>query len=84
MPGQLTDVNTASVHELAQLPGLGADRAQRVVGERQARRGFSSVAEFADAAGLAPHEHAQIRPHVVCSPSAQGPANSGYGRVLDF
>ena len=82
--GQVVDVNTADVHVLAQLPGLGTDRAQRVIKERESRRGFSNVAEFADAAGLAPHEHARVRPHVVCSPPAQGPAASGYGRVLDY
>jgi hypothetical protein len=76
------DVNTATAEQLAALPGFDADRANRVVAARQARRGFASVAEFVAAAGLAPHEYAPLRHLLVCPPSAH-PETPG-GRVLDF
>ncbi|GAA1195172.1 ComEA family DNA-binding protein [Pseudonocardia alaniniphila] len=79
------DVNTTGPEKLAALPGMTPQRIQRVMHERAARRGFTSVSEFADAAGLAPHEHQRIRPLVTCSPPSRGPApHTGYGRVLDY
>ncbi|WP_229399557.1 ComEA family DNA-binding protein [Micromonospora okii] len=76
------DVNTAGAAHLAALPGFDAERAGRVVAARQARRGFASVAEFAAAAGLAPHEYAPLRHLLVCPPPARPEVPSG--RVLDF
>ncbi len=50
------NVNTAAPQRLAALPGFDAARAARVVAERDARRGFRSVAEFGEVAGLTPDE----------------------------
>ncbi|MFI1192376.1 helix-hairpin-helix domain-containing protein [Micromonospora sp. NPDC020750] len=76
------DVNAAGAGQLAALPGFDAARAGRVLVAREARRGFGSVAEFAAAAELAPHEYARLRDLLVCGPPAH-PGTSG-GRVLDF
>ncbi|RBY84317.1 helix-hairpin-helix domain-containing protein [Blastococcus sp. TF02A-26] len=80
------DVNSADPAELLALPGFTVDRVRRVAAARDARSGFISVEEFAEAAGLAPHEHARLRARVVCVPRAaprrlEGP---GSGRVVDF
>ena len=81
--GERLDVNTATVRQLAALPGFGADRAARVISERQARRGFADVADFADAAGLAPHELVRVRDRVFCGPGAGAVPVPRHGRILD-
>jgi hypothetical protein len=84
-PGGPLDVNTATSEQLAALPGFDQDRVARVRSERQARRGFGSVEEFAAAANLAPHEFVQTRDLLVCVPPAT-PDWSGSpspGRILD-
>ncbi|MFF3865571.1 ComEA family DNA-binding protein [Micromonospora sp. NPDC001898] len=80
------DVNTARAEQLAALPGFDAARAGRVLAAREAHRGFGSVAEFAAAAELAPHEYARLRDLLVCVPPAGPTAHPGTsgGRVLDF
>ncbi|MFS8478201.1 MAG: helix-hairpin-helix domain-containing protein, partial [Micromonosporaceae bacterium] len=83
-PGPV-DVNTATAEQLAALPAFDLERARRVLAERQARGGFGSVAEFAAAAGLAPHEFARIRGQLVCAPGRPGPGQPPpHGRVLDY
>jgi DNA uptake protein ComE-like DNA-binding protein len=79
------DVNSASEQQLSQLPGLTPERVHRAVQARSGRGGFGSVQEFADAAGLAPHEHARIRELVQCSaPPSRTPPRNGSGRIVDF
>ena len=84
-PGGPLDVNLATAEQFASLPGFDAARAQWTIADRNMRRGFGSVEEFAAAAQLAPHEFAQLRGMVVCSlrqwPNDQTPPASG--RVVD-
>jgi len=79
------DVNLATTEQFAALPGFDAARAHRTVAERHTRQGFGSVEEFAAATNLAPHEFAQIRGMVVCTPPQRindaTPPSSG--RVVD-
>jgi hypothetical protein len=85
-PATTVDVNTAGPDQLAALPGFDSARARHVVAQREARRGFGSVTEFAAAAGLAPHEFAPLRAVLVCGPPAPpGPDAEPppHGRVLD-
>jgi hypothetical protein len=84
VPPAPVDVNTAGSEQLAALPGFAPDRVQRVLAERQARRGFGSVEEFAAAASLAPHEFVRVRELVVCVPGPPGRLEPPtQGRVLD-
>ncbi|MFG3697644.1 helix-hairpin-helix domain-containing protein [Micromonospora sp. NPDC047620] len=83
--GGPVDVNAAGHDDLAALPGFDPHRAQQVLAERDRRGGFGSLAEFAAAANLAPHEYARLRDVLVCAPLA-GPApghQPPLGRVLD-
>ncbi|MFC7533814.1 helix-hairpin-helix domain-containing protein [Actinoplanes sp. GCM10030250] len=81
-----TDVNTAGEEQLAALPGIGPERAARVVAARNARNGFSSLTEFAAAAGLAPHEFVAVRDRLSCDPPPPPPDSTEpppFGRIVD-
>jgi hypothetical protein len=77
------DINAATVEQLAALPGFGTARANHVVAERQARRGFGSIDEFASVARLAPHELVQVRRLLFCAPRQETRPVQAPGRVLD-
>lgn len=86
-PSDPLELNTATQDQLAALPGFHPERARRVVADREARRGFGSVEEFAAVAQLAPHEFAHLRSLVICVPRPPGPTSPPgqppRGRVLD-
>lgn len=48
------DVNSASAGELAQVPGLGATLAERIVAYRELNGPFASLDELADVSGFTP------------------------------
>ncbi|MEW2376096.1 helix-hairpin-helix domain-containing protein [Micromonospora sp. NPDC047812] len=78
------DVNTVSPEALAALPGFDPQRARQVLAERERRGFFGSLAEFAAAADLAPHEYARLRDALDCVPPAgPAPGPPPTGRVLD-
>jgi hypothetical protein len=82
--GPPLEVNTAGPEQFATLPGFDPERIRRVLAERQARRGFGSVEEFAAAASLAPHEFVRVRELVVCVPHPPAqPEPPTRGRILD-
>lgn len=58
-PAPLIDINTASVAELATLPGIGETRARAIV-ELRAKRSVASLADLAERGLLTPAELAQI------------------------
>ncbi|MEV4274587.1 helix-hairpin-helix domain-containing protein [Actinoplanes xinjiangensis] len=85
----LLDVNAAGLDELAALPAIGPERAARAVAARRERNGFATVAEFAAAAELAPHQFAAVRDRLTCRPPAPEPERLSerehpYGRIVDI
>ncbi|WP_422745607.1 ComEA family DNA-binding protein [Micromonospora sp. WMMD754] len=70
-PAGALDVNAATFEQFAGLAHFHLERAQRVVAERHVRRGFGSVEEFAAVANLAPHEFADLRQLVTCTPQQE-------------
>lgn len=58
-PAPLIDINTASVAELATLPGIGETRARAIV-ELRAERPYTSLADLAERGLLRPTELAAI------------------------
>jgi hypothetical protein len=83
----LLDVNAAGLDELAALPAIGPERAARAVAARQDRSGFATVAEFAAAAELAPHQFAAVRDRLTCRPPEPAPQpqrDLPYGRIVDI
>ncbi len=65
-PG-IVNVNTATVAELVQLPGIGEKRAQAILEARQQRGGFESVDELLEIRGIGPANLEKLRPHLSVS-----------------
>ena len=63
----VVNVNTATVEELVQLPGIGEKRAQAILEARQQRGGFKSVDELLEIRGIGPANLEKLRPHLSVS-----------------
>lgn len=68
--GTRIDLNGASVHELALLPGIGPRLAQRVVEDRQRAGPFVSVEGLGRVARIGPSVIARVRPLATCGPGS--------------
>jgi DNA uptake protein ComE-like DNA-binding protein len=62
------DVNTADAAQLGTLDDFDGGRIAYVLSERQRRGGFTSLAEFAATARLAPHQFERIQRRLTLSP----------------
>lgn len=78
------DLNTATVDDIASLPGVGVATAHRIVEERNRRGGFESVEEAAMAAKLQPHVRARLQHAAVVSERQQPTRRGTAGRIVDF
>jgi competence ComEA-like helix-hairpin-helix protein len=58
------NINAASTHELAQLPGLGPTMAARLVEHRRDHGPFTSIDGLLDVPGIGPATLDQLRPHL--------------------
>ncbi|MGM1016161.1 MAG: ComEA family DNA-binding protein [Actinomycetota bacterium] len=76
------DVNSASVNEIADLPGMTRSTARAAVKLRDRQGGFRTLDAFAMAAGLQPHEVVRLRHAAVCSPPPRG--RRSFGRRVDY
>ncbi|MBW6433734.1 helix-hairpin-helix domain-containing protein [Actinoplanes hulinensis] len=85
-PSAQLEVNSATVEQLAALPGVGPERAAQAVSARDSRGGFVSLTEFAAAASLAPHEFVAVRGRLTCAPPPVAPQQNHdqpFGRIVD-
>ena len=58
------NINTAGETELAQLPGLGAATARRIIDHREEHGPFTSLDDLLDVPGIGPATLAAMRPHL--------------------
>jgi competence protein ComEA len=63
-PGEVIDLNTATVQQLDTLPGIGPVTAAAIVSWREANGKFTSVDQLADVDGIGPGRLEKLRPHV--------------------
>ena len=78
----LVDVNTANQRALAKLTGMDRALAKAAITERTKRGGFGSLEDFADTAGLQPHEIVRLRGEAYCSSRPR--AKRAFGRRVDY
>lgn len=63
-PTGKVDINTASVEQLAALPGIGEKLAARIVEQRQRSGGFKSVQELMTVKGIGEKNLAKLEPQL--------------------
>jgi competence protein ComEA len=62
-PTEPIEINSASVAELQQLPGIGPKKSQQIVAER-ARKPFTSITELRRVPGIGPKTFEKIKPFI--------------------
>lgn len=81
------DINSCTVEDIANLPGVSLILAKKAVNYRQENNGFKSIEEFYGVVGLKPHFIAQVEGCIVCNTmtGTEKPTNgSQTGRQLDL
>ena len=72
------DLNRATADELQLLPGIGPDKASRIVAWREAHGGFRSADDLTSLRGISARQVDQIRGSVMCSrPESRTPPGRG-------
>ncbi|ONK22684.1 hypothetical protein BLX87_15035 [Bacillus sp. VT-16-64] len=82
---QLIDINTASEDEIAEVPGIGALFAKKVVEARSGSNGFTSFDHFVEVLAIKPHLAEKMRPFLVFPEETENSSlEKSEGRIVDF
>ena len=71
-PDGKVNINTASVEQLAALPGIGEKLAARIVEQRQKSGSFKSVQELMTVRGIGEKNLAKLEPQLTVGETAKG------------
>ena len=71
LPGEVLDLNQASLSDLTRLPGIGETKGSAIVAWREEHGGFSSVEELLEVKGIGEATLAKLRPYVTVAPAAE-------------
>ena len=63
------NLNTATVDELDQLPGIGKTKAMRIIEYRDKVGGFKNIREILNVRGIGPKLFEKIRPYITVGPA---------------
>ena len=74
-PAKEVDLNTATVEQLQQLPGIGPVRAKAIVEFREKSGPFERVEDLLAIRGISQSRFEKLRPYVTVSPPAKKPAS---------
>ena len=62
--GKRIDINKASRHTLAKLPGIGPKTAERIIDYRNRNNGFTSKEQLLNIKGIGPKKYETIRKRI--------------------
>ena len=75
-PATKVNVNTATVQQLQELPGIGPALAQRIVEYRQKSGGFKTTQELLNVKGIGEKNLLKFQPHVTVGEATARSASS--------
>lgn len=64
------DLNTATVEQLDELPGVGPSKAKEIIKYREKNSGFESIEDLQNVKGIGPKIFEKLRPYIYVSKSS--------------
>jgi len=78
------DVNKAAVWELTALPGIGPERAEKIIKERERKEGFKALTDLLDVSGIGKKSLAALEDYILPLPSTSMTEGAVTSEVIDI